>query len=195
MTPKTKWMFAVLALSLAGNLFAAGVWLGKELRPDRGPRSASPAERIDFNLRRLSEVLPEEQREHIRRIFRENRTEMRNHFRITRENEQRIRDILVAETVDSQALQAAMIEHQQNMGKLRDPMMTIMTDVIAKLDQETRLKLVEEIWNARKVRHKFMRRGPGGPGMPPPMGPSEDGFPGDGPPPPPGEEGPGSSPQ
>lgn len=188
MTPKMKWMFAILALSVAGNLFAAGIWLGKEFKPGGGRKGGgSPIEHVEFNMRKLTESLPEDKRLEIRRIFMADRETMREHFMSMRMSEARIRAVLTAETVDIAALEEALDSHQDILGKFRNPMKRVMTEVIATLDQETRKSLVENMWQARRGPGRFGRRGPGmgppgGPGMGPP-GPPPHMMP------PPGEDG------
>lgn len=194
MTPKMKWMFVILALSVAGNLFAAGIWLGKEFGPGPGKRlrAGSPAEHIEFNMRKLAEVLPEDKRRDLRQIFRDNHETMREHFATMRASEEQMKTLMLAETVDIPALEKALESHHDMVVEFRDPMKRVMTEIFATLDQETRKTLVETIWQGRRGSRRFGGRGPGpgmgppgGPGMPPPnmMPPGEDG-----PPPPPEDD-------
>lgn len=190
MTPKMKWMFVILALSVAGNLFAAGIWLGKEFGPGPGKRirAGSPAEHIEFNMRKLAEVLPDDKRKELRQIFRDNHETMREHFATMRESEEQMRTLLLAETVDIPVLEKALESHHDMMVEFRDPMKRVMIEIFATLDLETRKTLVENMWQGRKGSRRFGGRGPGmgppgggrgGPGMPPPdmMPPGEDGPP------------------
>lgn len=194
MTPKMKWMFVILALSVAGNLFAAGIWLGKEFGPGPGKRlrAGSPAEHIEFNMRKLAEVLPEDKRRDLRQIFRDNHETMREHFATMRASEEQMKTLMLAETVDIPALEKAFESHHDMVVEFREPMKRVMTEIFATLDQETRKTLVETIWQGRRGSRRFGGRGPGpgmgppgGPGMPPPnmMPPGEDG-----PPPPPEDD-------
>ncbi len=177
MTGKLKWILVLLAASLAVNLFIGGVILGRQFRGDDGPKGG-PRERVEFNLRRLASYLPESEQDALRGILQEHRRNLRGHFRDMRQSEQRIKDLLGAEAVDLPALEAALEAHQAKAEELKAPLRDIILNVVAKLDQETRQALVEDL---------FERRGPGPEGRPP-RRPGMGGFPRDRRPPPPPRE-------
>jgi len=178
MTGKMKWILVLLAASLAVNLFIGGVILGRQFRAEDGPRGA-PRERVEFNLRRLAAYLPESEQDALREILQDHRRSLRTHFRDMRQSEQRIKDLLGAESVDLPALEAALESHQAKAEELKAPLRDIILNVVAKLDQETRKALAEDL---------FERRGPGPEGRPlrrPGMGGPPDGR---RPPPPPRDD-------
>lgn len=187
MTGKMKWILLILGLSVAFNLFAAGVWLGKEFKGDRGPRGL-PREHVEFNMRRLAAYLPEGGQDQLRSILSEHRKNLRGHFAEMRAREQKIRELLLAEEVDVVALQAALEEHQNKMSELKAPIQSILLDVVAKLDQETRQALAADLF-ARRERAKGGRPGPEGDRFRRPPPHERPGFgPGGHPPPPPPED-------
>ncbi|SDD31524.1 periplasmic heavy metal sensor [Kordiimonas lacus] len=174
MTGKMKWILVLLAASLAVNLFIGGVMLGRQIRGEEGPMG-SPRERVEFNLRRLASYLPESEQDQLRMIMRDHRQKLRGHFREMRVSEQRIKDLLLAETVDLSALEAALDSHQTKAEELKAPLRDIILNVVAKLDQETRKALADDL---------FERRRPGPDGRPPRRS-GVEGFPYDRRPPPP----------
>lgn len=173
MTGKMKWILVLLAASLAVNLFIGGVILGRQFRGDDGPKGG-PRERVEFNLRRLAAYLPESEQDALREILKEHRRNLRAHFRDMRQSEQRVKNLLGAETVDLPALEAALEAHQTRAEELKAPLRDIILNVVAKLDHDTRQALVEDL---------FAHRGPGPDGLPP-RRPGMGEFPGDRRPPP-----------
>ncbi|NVJ99543.1 MAG: periplasmic heavy metal sensor [Alphaproteobacteria bacterium] len=174
MNSKTKWLLLILGLSMAINVFVLGMTLGREFKPVHGPMGG-PRELAEFNLRRLASYLPEDQQSELRAILGKHRENLRGQFRAMREREEKIRALLFAETVDLEALEALLEAQEEGMNALKAPVRSIILDVVAKLDQETRQKLAMDLFE----RSKRPRRGPRGdrPGRHPPFGP-------EGPPPP-----------
>lgn len=173
MTGKMKWILLLLAASVAINIFALGVVLGKQFRPDRDHRGG-PREHVEFNLRRLASYLPEDKKGELRDILREHRKGLRGRFAEMQQHETRIRELLMTETVDLAALAQALNDHEAMMGKLKGPVRAVILDVVSQLDQETRQRLAADLFN---------RRGPRGDRRAPP--PPGAGFRDDLPPPPP----------
>lgn len=187
---KVKWIHGVLAVSVAANLFVGGYFLGKELAPERRHKGKPSYSQDIFNMRKLAGYLPDEKREAIRALISEHRRGLRENFRAVRHIEERIRLILMAETVDKAALRSALDELEAKTRSLHGPMRGVILDVVADLDFETRQKLGRDIYQRRmkwRKKHRDDDRkgpppgehgdqrfegGPGGPGMPPP--PPED---------------------
>ncbi|WP_262692366.1 periplasmic heavy metal sensor [Kordiimonas aestuarii] len=185
---KVNWVHGVLAASLAANLFAGGYLLGKEIRPDRQHREHRMGGKELFNMRHLAAYLPEDKREDLKALMIGHRKDLRESFRGIRESEEQVRSILLAETVDKAALRAALGELESKTRMLHGPLKSILLDIVADLDLETRQKLAEDMYKRRKWRMKRGPRGPFGDGdehMPPPPGGFDDegleGTPGEGP--------------
>ena len=75
MTAKIKWLVAILVLSLAANVFVAGLMLGKGFRHDRPPRGEGPG--VDFNIKRFGKYLDNEERQKVREILKGQHSELR----------------------------------------------------------------------------------------------------------------------
>lgn len=159
MTGKMKWLFSILGVSLILNVFALGLFVGKGARiavpTDRERMALPPA---DFNFKRLENNLPIDQREKVRRLIREKSRDLRKGYGALRETEQQIKKIVLAETVDQEALREALVKHSELSRGLHDPMRWIMLETIAGLDFETRKKLVNDMF--RGPRTKRLRSGP-----------------------------------
>ena len=159
MTGKMKWLFSILGVSLILNVFALGLFVGKGARivvpTDRERMTPPPA---DFNFKRLEHNLPMDQREKVRKLIREKSRELRQGYGALREAEQHIKKIVLAETVDADALREALVKHSELSRGLHDPMRWIMLETIAGLDLETRKKLINDMF--RGPRTKRLRSGP-----------------------------------
>jgi len=162
MSSKMKWLVAALVVSVGLNLFVAGVWIGRELSGGPERRAGAPA-RMDFNIRRLASYLPEAEQRQLRRLMKDHRRSMKATFKGMRVSEKRIRTLMLAETVDREALKAALDEHEQVARQLQGPVKSIILDVVAKLDRETRQKIADEMFSRRNR----LRRGHPGPGRGP----------------------------
>ena len=150
MAGNNKLIVGLLALSVAANLLAAGIWVGRELSPDRRERFAGPP-RVDFSLRELGQYLTDEQRKQVRALLKDHRKVLAVNFMAMRDIEREIRALMVAETVDRDALIAALDKHQAAMDNLHLPVREILLDVVAQLDYETRKKLAENLYRRRLV--------------------------------------------
>jgi uncharacterized membrane protein len=189
MTGKFKWLLIVLALSLTANIFVAGMMIGKEFRGHGAKRGGMPG--VDFNVRRLEQNLADADRVKVREILHERKTDLRQHFTDMRRSERRIKELLAAAIVDKPALKQALEDHGGLMSDLRQPMQRIVLEVIAELDQPTRIRVLKDLFKHKKRR--FMRGDKGfgrpdtAPGGPPPHAeqrPSKEDLP----PPPPSSE-------
>lgn len=179
MNGKTKWILIALATSLAVNVFAVGIFIGREFRAEKGMRGG-PREHIEFNMRRLATYLPEENQGELKAILKDHRRNLRGHFRDMREREDQIKALLVAPEVDMQALEQALEAHEMGMMALKAPLRSIILDVVARLDQETRQALAKDLFDKKGKRPKWKHRRERpdfGPEGPPPPQPSEEGRP------------------
>lgn len=156
MDGKNKLVIGALVLSVAANLLAAGFFVGRGLSHEKRVHF-DRAPKVDFSLRELGKVLPDDKREELKALMKEHRKTLSRHFASMRESEVKIRDLMMAETVDRAALTAALDEHEAKMRDLHFPVRQILLDVVAGLDQETRIKLADNMF-----RRRFDRMGPAG---------------------------------
>ncbi len=172
---KVNWIHGALAVSLAANLFGGGYLLGKELRPDRPQRELRMGGKGLFGMRRLAAYLPEEKREELKELMQSHRNDLRENFEGIRESEEKVRAILLAETVDKDALRQALTELEAKTREMHGPLKAILLDIVADLDLETRQKLAEDMYKRHKWHIKRAGFGDGDDDrMPPP--PPRDGF-------------------
>ncbi|WP_417459444.1 periplasmic heavy metal sensor [Kordiimonas sp.] len=161
---KVKWIHGVLAVSVAANLFVGGYLLGKELAPERHHKGKSHYSKDIFSMRKLAGYLPDEKREELRALMSDHRKGLRENFRAVRDIEERVRAILMAETVDKDALKSALDELEAKTRSLHGPLRGILLDIVADLDFETRQKLGQDIYQRRMKwrmkRGEDDRRGP-----------------------------------
>lgn len=139
---KTKGFYIVLLLSLAINVFLVGVTIGKGFGGDGKP-SGPPR---DFNMRALEQYLDEEQRSQLIEGLRGQRSSIRSIVRKLRRNEEAIRQALSAETVDKYMLTTLLREHEDLIQSTRSPLGTVISNVVANFDWETRKVIAEDLF-------------------------------------------------
>ncbi len=150
MTPKIKMLVILLGVSLAANIFVMGTMIGKELRPT-APHAGPPM--MDFNMKRLDQYLDKSDRSKIHMALKNHRSEMRQSFQKMRASEQRIKELMSAETLDKEALLKAFEAHTSLKERLHTPMQKLMVDVIADLNVSARKHLARAMFQ-----HKMHRR-------------------------------------
>lgn len=153
---KNKAFYGLLVLSLAANVFLVGVMIGRGFDGHKDTRPPPPP--ADFNMRALSQYLNEEQRTLLFEGLRSQRETVRANVRGLRQNEEKIRAVLMAENVDKKVLEQLLQEHEHLIQLTRSPLTTIISDVVANFDWETRKALAVDL---------FKRRAHRGPGRPP----------------------------
>lgn len=144
MAKNNKWLIPILGLSLAVNLFIGGIMLGKSFndppsRPGRGPR-------VDFDMQRFGQHLSQTERKKIRKIFRDERGALSDHYHSVKQSEEQIKKAISAPQVDRQALLKALKDHGALMQQLHAPMQRVMMEVVAELSQETRKKMAGDMF-------------------------------------------------
>ena len=103
--PRNKWLVLVLVLSLGANLAMAGFLAGRATGDRGGPRLLDPNLRV---TRALLQQLPEERREALRPIVREQLRSIRPSVGGIREAQRDIESALVGEPFDPKKLEAAL---------------------------------------------------------------------------------------
>lgn len=187
MAKNSKWLVPILGLSLAVNLFVAGLMLGKSFndtphRPERKPR-------VDFDMQRFGPHLNQNERKKVRNILRDEREALSERYQSVKQSEEQIKSLISARQVDRQALLQALKDHGALMQQLHAPMQKVMMEVVAELSQETRQKMAGDMFKrdfrrrmdneGKRLRRKPMDK----------MGPVDHETPADQPPP---KEEPGS---
>lgn len=159
---KNKGLYAVLLLSLAINVFLAGVTLGKGFGGDNRP-SGPPR---DFNMRALERYLDDDQRSQLLEGLHGQRSSIRATVRKLRLNEDAIRKVLSEEAVDKYTLTTLLKEHEDLIQSTRSPLSTVISNVVANFDWETRKAIAEDLF--RKGGRDRLHPGPRGRFGPPP---------------------------
>lgn len=150
MTTKIKWLIGILVVSLGVNIFVAGIMLGKGAKSRPVMRGGDPG--IEFNIRRFSRHLGDEDRAKVREILRSERSALGNRYRDIKAGERRIRDLLSEPTVNKAALAEALDKHGEMVENMHKPMRRVMIEVIADLDMETRQKMAKDMFKRGKRR-------------------------------------------
>jgi len=146
MAKNSKWLVPTLGLSLAVNLFVAGLMLGKSFN-DAPPRPEGRP-RIDFDMQRFGQHLNQNERRKIRNILKEERGALSERYQSVRQSEEQIKSLISAPQVDRQALLQALKDHGILMQQLHAPMQRVMMEVVAELSQETRQKMAGDMFKS-----------------------------------------------
>jgi len=152
MATQGKWLVPALALSLAVNVFIAGVVLGKRINPPRPSPGGVPA--VDFNMKRFGQHLTRDERQKVRKVLRAQRGVMVERYQLVKESERRIKDLVSAPQVDREALMAAFEQHGALMQQMYSPMQQAMMEIVADLSHETRQKLADSMFKRRFPRNR-----------------------------------------
>ena len=184
MSKSMKWIVAVLALSLAVNVFVIGIAIGKRIvtGPDNAGvqtlKPVGPGTR-GMNLRALGNYLSEEERQQARQILLDHRDFLRENGRRIHRIEQDIRDLISADMVDVDLLYAKVAELESLKQNTNVKAQSELLGFVATLDAETRQEIAKDLFRRHRPgegppRHRFRDRRPprGERGHPPPP----DGF-------------------
>ncbi|WCL54553.1 periplasmic heavy metal sensor [Gimibacter soli] len=182
MTRNMKILFVVLGLSLALNVFALGHVIGRGL-PPKHHSDRPPMGPIEFNLRAIHKLLPEEARGQLKDALRENRSMMRESYKAFREDQRTLKALLTAETFDVAAFEAALNQHDDAMRAMHGPMREALLKILPTLDQPTRAALADAFFSRPRMPKKMKFKDDRDDDMPPPPPGDEPGpGPEDGPP-------------
>jgi uncharacterized membrane protein len=131
MSRSQKLLAAALAVSVALNLFAGGVFLSRHLfgPPHHGGWAAKRA---------AVEVLPDPERERIDAIWERGREAVREELRGMREARQQYRDALTAEVFDPAAAQAALDKLYAHKEQTRASLEAKIEEIAASLPPDQR---------------------------------------------------------
>jgi uncharacterized membrane protein len=140
---KSKWVYGLLIVSVALNIFVFGVWIGKGALTVSGK---PPPPRLEFSIREITRQLPPEARKDVHRFMRSNRKQLRETFRERRETEKLIRKLLSADVVDKEALRAALDAHTSHSIRLQAPVREVLLGSVADLDKDLRKKIAKTLF-------------------------------------------------
>jgi len=151
MTSKIKWLVFAFAVSLSLNVFVAGLVIGRGFRPPPPPRDQP---NVGFNIKKLNKYLSPTDRRKFGKSLAEQREHLRLKFREMKSTERQIEQLIIAEEVDFEALQAALELRETYMRQLQMPMRRIVVEAIYGLDRKSRIEFAADIFkggpNARR---------------------------------------------
>lgn len=135
---KSKTMTVILIISVAFNLIVLGAGIGFWLREPAGPR-------FPAHLSSVLENVDPEQRQQMKKRFREFREEGRKLHRDMRQQQRSLSKVILAEPFDEQAALAAFAETRKARDVVQAHMHTQMVEVLSGLDRKQRAELLRRI--------------------------------------------------
>lgn len=147
MSGTSKWLVAGLVLSVAMNIFIVGVVIGKNIDGRRPPVSHGGWDR--YNIRSLSKYLTKEERADVRALLARHLPEIAENKTALRQNEQAIRAIIEADTVDVEQLNVLLDDNERYAASSRWPVRRSLLEYVAGLDHETRLAVARDMFRDR----------------------------------------------
>lgn len=152
---------ALLFISLAGNMFFLGIWLGSSAQQSvtatvhttDNLRAASTIKQID---REFSDLLPEQDREIIRSRMKESRYALREQKEALDNAGRAVRNAMYADPFDQAALDQALADERAARQSLHAALNTTRRDMAASLSPEGRralAKMEDRLSRYREVRN------------------------------------------
>lgn len=158
MTGKVKWIVLALALSLAINVFIAGLVIGRGARP-MPPGQNQP--NVGFNMKKLNKYLSPAERRKFRKAMVQQRDMLRGKYFEMKEAERRIKELITAPDIDPEELTQALQDHADFAQDLQSPVRKIVAEIILDLDHESRIQLAKDIFGSREGNRPRPRRNRG----------------------------------
>lgn len=178
MKPSTPWIAALLVSVLANGVLAGFLlhrttegpdWRQAE-DEDRGPgeRRHHDSRRAGFDMRDMLFALPDDAREEARQRARDNIDEIRALFAQSRQAREDFENAVRAETFDRDATADALGRLRTSREALELGLQDVMFDLLAEMDAETRIEVLEASRNRERHDHGRPRAdregsGPDGP--------------------------------
>jgi uncharacterized membrane protein len=154
---------ALLAASVAGNLFLGGILAGRI-----GGHAMHPP-LLERGLESKFGLLPEDQRRELRKQMREARPAMREHHRRMRELHEAIATELARDAPDRATLEQQFADVRQQSLAMQESLQAGFLDTALKLAPAERRRMLDAMEGGRHRGHGPSRDGFGrAPGMPPP---------------------------
>ncbi len=157
--PRNKWLVLLLVLSLGANLAMAGFLAGRATGDRGGARLLDPNLRV---TRALLQQLPEERREALRPIVREQLRSIRPSVGGIREAQRDIESALVAEPFEAEELEKALSAFRAHLNRGQETSHAALVGLARSLSPEERRLLGKSLTGSG--RHGHHRHPP--PGMP-----------------------------
>jgi len=130
-----------LVVSIALNLFAAGIFLGRTAGPKPEMRRVDPV----FGMRRLLGELPEERAQALAPLYREYFAAMRPRFREIRGTQEALRAAMLTDPLDEAGLRAALASFETQLSRSQQAGQNAFVALAAELTLAERRQLVENM--------------------------------------------------
>lgn len=134
MTIRKGWIFAFLALfmlSLAANLFAGGLLLGRQVFQDKAPVAQQA-------VRRFIQTVPQDARPIVRRHFRDHAGAILDHLGRIRQARAHVAEVMARPDLDTAALADAFVKLRAETTALQVLAHGIMMQTVAELPAKDR---------------------------------------------------------
>lgn len=146
--PVRKWLGPALLVSLVINLFlVAAIAAGAIRNMDRGGRDHAAPMGLPHHI--IARQLSGEEREKLKAVMRENRSELRPLFRDMRQARQALSEAIAADPYDPEAAKAAFAELRAGMDALATQSQDILVQAFADLSPESREKIAKALRRGR----------------------------------------------
>ena len=153
----------IASLSLAGNMFVAGVWVAGGLGASRGENAKPGGDRrapdqAEFTLRGLASGLPEAARINLRKGLEERRQSVRPAFFEMRLVRRDIRELMLAQEIDEAELRQAFARLRTLQADLQAPIHDTIVDAAKTLTMDERRRLVQRMETQRNRQRPLRQR-------------------------------------
>ena len=148
-----KWVYALLFLSVGFNILIIGMFIGRKAG---GPPHRGAPPRVEFSARNLSRALPEPARAQARDIIRAKQPQLRAAMKERLGLEQEIVTLVRADTVDMNALKAALDRYRELSRVLAETPAEVLLEILPNLSLEERQKVSAQMFKRReRVRRRL----------------------------------------
>ena len=153
MTKQGTILFGILGLSLALNLFFAGLWFGGKLhqRPSHKMRYAPHAE---FNYLNLTIYLQSNLKNDMRRQMKTKKSELHELYTARKAIQRDIHDALSQENLDLDTVKTLLSKHKALTGDLRRPAESLLLEFLPKMTVKQRQKLAKGLLKGKRSDRK-----------------------------------------
>jgi uncharacterized membrane protein len=141
-TGKSKWLIALLAVSLAFNLFFIGAWTGRHFaQRGRGPDHEVMGVRAFLRRSGLADADPQ-----VQKVVQARRKQIRERFHALRQAREAVRDALQAQPFDPTRLERALAEAEARSSEMQRDMHGALSEVAREVGAEQRQKMADALW-------------------------------------------------
>ncbi len=145
----SRWIFALLFVSLAFNILIVGVGIGRHIAAPQGPGGGErpPA----FPARHMLRLAPTEARPDIRAVFRQTRAGHRALMEERKAIEDEVRSLLRQTPFDQGRFTALMEDHRILNQRMVGAPADVLIAVVPMLSDEGRAQLADTIFQRRRL--------------------------------------------